>query len=290
MAMMGIAKSVKEELIANFWTEWMDVPMMTLLIDNDFEYALNTDTSDTSFHFTCDNLLSRPTSFNKSFLATFPLLENKPTIVVGTPENTGKSPIDWTVTLLHEHFHQLQFSKPNYFSAQKALNLDKGDQTGMWMLNHPFPYEDDQVNSQIKVMALNLLSEDSIGAHIILEKHKDLKQKLKSKIGDEHYRYLNLQLWQEGFARYIEMELVTEWIENFDQIDQDRFRLEEIQNLKENQNEEITYHLIKSSPKELKRIYFYALGAAEARLINRVNPEWKSHYFDQLFTTDHLLR
>lgn len=290
MDLIKLAKIVKERLTYSLWSEWMDIPMTTLLVDDGYEYALNTKGPDTSFHSTCQNLQVRPAQFDKSFLATFPLLKGKPTIVVGTPKNTGKKPAAWTATLLHEHFHQLQFSKPTYFTDQRALKLDKGDETGMWVLNHPFPYEDDQVNDLMKAMALNLLSGDSLGYEQVLEQHKRYKAKLKEQIGSDHYKYLNHQLWQEGYARYIELELVNDWIANFDQIDQQRFTLYEIEVLRENQMKEVISHLTKSSPKELKRVYFYALGAAEAKLIAQTNPQWKAEYFDEFFTTDHLLK
>ena len=286
--LIDLAGELKAKLVSNYWPEWADMDMPILHIGDEQEYIFNMDVSDTTFQLSCDHL-SRPTSFNRAFLATFPLLNGQPTIVVGTPENTQKSPEAWTVTLLHEHFHQLQFSHPEYYTAQKALNLDKGDQTGMWMLNHPFPYEDEDVNTQLKLIAINLLSLDTIEKQTVLKKHKLLKKALRGEIGDEHYKYLNLQLWQEGYARYIEHELTKDWIENFDQIDQDEFQLEEITKLQQQQETEFLSHLQKSSPKELKRVYFYALGAAEARLVAETNPSWKSMYFDSLFTTDHLL-
>jgi len=40
---------------------------------------------------------------------------------------------------MHEHFHQLQNGQPRYFQAVQDLGLSHGDNTGMWMLNYPFP-------------------------------------------------------------------------------------------------------------------------------------------------------
>lgn len=288
--LIEVANQLKSQLVQSYWQEWSEVEMPILQIDDDSEFLFNTQSSDTTFHQSCENYLSRPTSLNKSLLATFPLVDGQPTIVVGTPENTGKSPEAWTVTLLHEHFHQLQFSHPNYYTAQKALQLDNGDQTGMWMLNYPFPYDQKSVNTHLKAMATNLLRLDSLDPREVLLTHNTLKRQLRDKLGEEHYKYLNLQVWQEGYARFVELDLTQKWIENFDQIKQNQFQLEEILTLQQQQEEEYTTHLEKSSPMELKRVYFYALGAAEANLINEVNPQWKSAYFDSLFTTDHLLK
>ena len=54
------------------------------------------------------------------------------------------------LTVLHEHFHQLQQSQPGYFQGVEALGLSGGDQTGMWMLNYPFPYKTPAVAEQIR--------------------------------------------------------------------------------------------------------------------------------------------
>ena len=84
---------------------------------------------------------ARPRTFPPRLLATFPI-EGISTVVVGQPENTSaSSPTDWVVILLHEHFHQLQEAQPDFYAKVAALGLSRGDQTGMWMLNYPFPYE-----------------------------------------------------------------------------------------------------------------------------------------------------
>lgn len=289
VSLISLAEQLKSKLTGQYWSEWEDTEMPLLLIDDQQEYVFNTKVHDSTFAIQCDKHPSRPASFNKNFLATFPLLNHQPTIVVGTPENTGKNEEAWTTTLLHEHFHQLQFSRPNYYQAQKALDLDHGDQSGMWMLNHPFPYDNNDVNVKFKKMALNLLQVDSIPLQKVFTQHKLLKSELKNMIGEEHYKYLNLQLWQEGYARYMEMQLTQDWIDQFHEINQDQFTKADIELLKNRQQQEVKTHLISNSPKELKRVYFYALGAAEAELISRVNIQWKQQYFDSLFTTDHLL-
>ncbi|MDW3191722.1 MAG: hypothetical protein R8G66_05135 [Cytophagales bacterium] len=283
-------RSVADHLYDSYWPSWKEVPGHLLLVDDEREYLFNTSYTDSTFQDSCDGIPSRSATMNKHFLATFPFINYQPTIIIGTPENTNKSPLAWTITLLHEHFHQLQFSHPNYYAAQKSLNLDKGDQTGMWMLNHPFPYEEAGVISKINDMAKNLLSlYENSSIEEVLVRHKKLKEELKTIIGEEHYRYLNLQLWQEGFARFQELSILTYWIESFDQIEQDRFEKSELVSYLEDYQSKILASLEDTPINESKRVYFYALGAAEAMLIKAVNPEWKSAYFDDLFNTDHLL-
>ena len=68
-----------------------------------------------------------------------------------------KTSTPWVVTMLHEHFHQLQDSQPNVFQDVMALDLAGGDQTGMWMLNYPFPYKDEKINVEFEQLGENNL-------------------------------------------------------------------------------------------------------------------------------------
>lgn len=290
-ALITTYKTVANHIYPSYWDNWQNVPKHLLLIEDEKEYLFGSAYTDSTFQDNCVDIPSRPATMNKNFLATFPYINYQPTIIIGTPENTNKTPLAWTITILHEHFHQLQFSHPNYYSAQKALDLDKGDQTGMWMLNHPFPYADSMVAQHIEDMANNLLKlEQNQSAEQILNEHLKLKAQLNAVIGEEHYRYLNLQLWQEGFARYMELSILNHWIDHFEEIPQSRFDRRSLEVYLDEYKANILQSLTTSPIHEIKRVYFYALGAAEALLIQQVNSDWKSMYFDQLFTTDHLLR
>lgn len=56
---------------------------------------------------------ARKRQFRPEFLATFPAVGVVPTIVVGRGENTAaRTSTRWALTLLHEHFRQLQYSQP----------------------------------------------------------------------------------------------------------------------------------------------------------------------------------
>lgn len=289
--LVKIADKVRSVCTSGYWKEWASTPFSILLVEDEHEYVLNTRTADTSFFFGCDSIQFRQATMNKHFLATFPMINRQPTIVVGTPENTRKSPEGWIVTLLHEHFHQLQFTHPEYYTAQKKLGLDKGDQTGMWMLNHPFPYDRKEVVEVIRKMSTNLLNvyAEKPGHGQILVHHKRLKAKLQQLAGQEHYTYFNLQLWQEGFSRFMEILLLEDWIDNFDQVDQQAFSRCQLLDLLTSYHKRIKKDLSSGDLADMKREYFYSLGAAEAMLIARTNPDWKVNYFEKLYDTDHLL-
>src|SRR5438034_11047833 len=88
----------------------------------------------------------RSRQFSTNLLATFPAFGPPSVIVVGEPANTtSKTSTPWLITLMHEHFHQLQDSQPGLDEAITKLGLSHGDMTGMWMLNYPFPYDNQEV-------------------------------------------------------------------------------------------------------------------------------------------------
>ena len=79
--------------------------------------------------------------FPPNLRACFPAVGDVSTIVIGQPAATEQSSTFWVLTVLHEHFHQLQNAQPDYYSSVDSLNLARGDSTGGWMLNFPFPYD-----------------------------------------------------------------------------------------------------------------------------------------------------
>ena len=129
------------------WKDWSQVPFAVLLVTQDHEFLIRHPKPPADFVKTGhDSLLSsdiyfRKRVFNPEFQATFPI-EGIATVVIGQAEKTqaGKS-TPWVLTVLHEHFHQFQMSDPEYYKEVDHLELSRGDTTGMWMLNFPFPYE-----------------------------------------------------------------------------------------------------------------------------------------------------
>ena len=120
------------------------------------------------------------------------------------------------------------------------------------------------------------------------QKYLIAKNDLKSKISEKDYRYLNLQLWQEGFARFVEIRLLESWINRYDTMAITKFRKEELNNLGLEYYDRIKKDLKDAKSSEMGRIIFYSLGAAEAMLIEKTNPDGKQDYFNTLFDTDEL--
>lgn len=139
------------------WKGWSETPFAILLLTPDKDYLIGhpyptDDFTNEGFDSRLrQEVYSRPRteSWGLNLLATFPAVGGLSTVVVGQPKATGKSSTQWVLTLLHEHFHQYQTGWESYYERVDALDLSGGDESGMWMLNYPFPYADKTVELSI---------------------------------------------------------------------------------------------------------------------------------------------
>ena len=119
------------------WPGISDAPFVVLLVTDSMEFLINHPYPSVDFKISEDDSLLktkiyyRKKQYSTTFLATFPAVSGINCIVAGTPENTGKNSTDWIITLLHEHFHQYQYTQKDYYSSVAALDLAGGDETGM---------------------------------------------------------------------------------------------------------------------------------------------------------------
>src|SRR5215216_193422 len=200
------------------WQGWGKAPFAVLLVTPEHEFLIRHPRPSEDFAPAgYDPLLKsdvyfRPRTRPINLLATFPAVGGVSTIVIGQAENTAKkTSTPWVLTVLHEHFHQLQSSQPTYYAEVDALKLARGDQTGMWMLNFPFPYKDARVGERFS--ALSKLLADALRAKKGAEFSSRLEQYLRARrsfrgtLGPDDYRYFSFQLWQEGIARYTEFRI-----------------------------------------------------------------------------------
>lgn len=272
-----------------------DAPFTTLLITDSAEFLILHPFPGAEFENTGDSLFShpiytRPVRLNKHLLATFPAVNGINCIVTGTPENTGKSPAAWVITLLHEHFHQYQQADPSYYRAAASLDLSNGDQTGMWMLNYPFPYD--------STIVQNAYADYSAALHAALihpgkrynkyyRKFLSKRNNLRKVLPERHYKYFSFQIWQEGIARYAEYALLRKIAENDILLKGSQFGNDYLELLNDIHKTELN-NLTKLSLQKEKRIHFYSAGFAEGLLLDKVNPLWHQLYKQRLFTLDHL--
>jgi Zn ribbon nucleic-acid-binding protein len=242
------------------------------------------------------NIYTRPRVFSNNLLATLPAVNGISTIVIGTPENTRRTSQNWVVTLIHEHFHQLQYTNENYFTNVDALNLAGDDKSGMWMLNYDFPYENEIISNQYKslvqsakVALMNFYFQESDS---LIKKYFSEREKFKSLLKEDDYKYFSFQIWQEGIARYTEVKIVEcikngyNFSEAFNTLDdivpEDSFFVSIYQELlrrADNQNLSTD-----------KRNCFYTLGALEGLLADAINQDWKDQYFKEMFFVEKYLK
>ena len=288
---------IGESLGNRVWKAWDKAPFAVLLVTPENEFLIRHPRPSKDFTLIgYDSLLKSNVYFRKRtqpihFLATFPAVGGVSTIVIGQAENTSKkTSTPWVITVLHEHFHQLQSSQPTYYADVEALNLSRGDQSGMWMLNYAFPYKDDRIKEQFAALSKLLAralqagkkSEFSASLSAYLQARKGFQQMLTP----DDYRYCSFQIWQEGIARYTEFRMADLATKKYRPTKEFR-ALKDYTPLREVADAILYKQILTSLPTlELdrsERLVFYPFGAAEGLLLDRANPKWRSRYLTEKF-------
>ncbi|MGH9933324.1 MAG: hypothetical protein ACREA9_29420 [Pyrinomonadaceae bacterium] len=281
------------------WPGWNQAPFAVLLVTSEHEFLVRHPKPSADFTLLSydpllkSNVYYRARTQPQNLLATFPAVGNIPTIVIGQAENTDKkTSTPWVVTVLHEHFHQLQYSQPGYYSDVNALGLTRGDQSGMWMLNYPFPYDWHEMQELFSHLGRALAdaleakpgSDFSTGLSAYLKQRRELENILSP----DDYRYLSFQMWQEGVARYTEYRIAKSAGMHYKP--GKAFRsLKDYQpfsEVAEDINSGILSELTNVKLVDSKRVIFYALGAGEGLLLDRAKPSWRRDYFADKFYLD----
>jgi hypothetical protein len=279
------------------WPGWSKAPFAVLLVTPDYEFLMRHPKPAADFtKLGYDGLLKTDVFYRKRtypahFLATFPAISGSmiSTIVAGEAENTSaKASSPWVITVLHEHFHQLQDSQPNFYRDVNALNLAHGDQSGMWMLNYAFPYERIPVQEQFATMS-NLLAA-AIEAPKSerakrLRDYLDARQKFQEMLAPDDYNYLSFQFWKEGVARYTEYRVAQMAATKY-RVSKEFRTLQDYQPFAEvaqTTHERIFRQLERQKLGEAKREVVYSFGGAEGLLLDQINPRWRRRYFVKKF-------
>jgi len=289
---------IGEKLQDKVWPDWSTAPFGMLFMTDEYEFLIRHPKPNDEFtSIGYDKLLKsevfvRPRKFQKNLLATFPAFDATPVIVVGKAENTAdKTSTRWVFVILHEHFHQLQYSRPDYNSSVSALGLSGKDPSGMWQLNYPFPYKRPEVAMKFKEITAQLLAAYEAA-------DADRKQKLDtylasrrqfaSMLSPDDFRYASFQLWQEGIARYTQLQMARLAAQklrpskNFRALKDFTSFGAESQRLFEATTDEM--HRLDLT--EWQRTVFYPVGAFEGLLLDRVNPNWRERYFADKFALE----
>jgi hypothetical protein len=276
------------------WPDWSRVPSPLLLVTDDNEFLTHSPNPPKDFARVADDLYYRPRHFDPHLLATFPAFGPPAVIVIGTPKNTdAKTSTPWLLTVMHEHFHQLQNAQPGYQDAVAQLNLSGGDTTGMWMLNYPFPYDKLEVVKDFAALRDLLLQALNAADGAELKKASTAylaeRERVFSKLKPDDRKYFSFQLWQEGIARYTqlkaaEMAATYEPTADYRQLSDYESFADYAPRMRRDTFEELKHADLAT----MKRTYVYSFGAAEGLLLDRIHPQWKQRYFDHLLSMDAL--
>jgi hypothetical protein len=282
------------------WPGWGRAVFQVLLVGDSTEYLLDSHRPPDAFtSLGYDSVLgaevwARPRRFPPTLLATFPAVGGIPTIVIGSATRTGKSSTAWILTLLHEHFHQWQYSRPGYQDGVSRLGLARGYTTGQWMLNYPFPYDSAPVQRAVRTLAASLLqaldARPDTRARALAAVRED-QAALRKLLTAADYRYLEFQLWQEGVARFTEYAAARAAV-HAGNPNADFRSLPDYQPYDQASDSALRglrRELAQLDLAQQRRVTFYPIGAAWALLLDQTRPDWKRVYARQPFTLPDLV-
>jgi hypothetical protein len=293
------AYRIAEKLQDELWPGWSTAPFGMLFVTDEHEFLIRHARPNDQFtSIGYDKLLKsevfvRPRKFRKDFLATFPAFGSTPVIVIGKAENTtDKTSTRWVFVVLHEHFHQLQYSRPGYFDDVNALDLHGGDTSGMWQINYPFPYKEAATAGQFRKLS------DLLIAAYEAKTEKDRERTLAVYLAERRafadglkpadMKYASFQLWQEGVSRYTQYKMTElaakelkpskafRELPDFVPFDKEAERLHAM----------TMDEMRKLDLAKWERVVFYPFGAVEALLLDRVSPGWRSRYLTVKFALE----
>jgi len=278
------------------WPNWHSAPFAILLVTPDFEYLVGHPNPSPDFTpIANDTLVGHPVLYRKRMLpvqmqATFPAVNGVNTVVIGPAELTAdKNSTRWVLTVLHEHFHQFVYSQPGYFDAVTRLGLAHGDQSGMWMLNYPFPYDSARVQLVFTAMTHALLDALAQTDRPALDAKSAAFRRamtaFRQSVPAESATYFDFQLWQEGVARYTEIaigELAAKAYTpsaEFSALPDFKSYASVAAEIRRS----VLDDLGSMSLAKLKRVVVYSTGAADALLLDKVRPSWKNEFLTRRF-------
>jgi hypothetical protein len=291
------AKTISDKFGDKIWPSLKKTPFTMVLITDSIEYLVYHPYPSSDFilvgkdEILQTEIYTRKRTYSKDLLATFPAVNGLNCIVVGTPKNTNRTLTNWMITLLHEHFHQFVNNQPNYYDEVNKLNLSGGDETGMWMLNYPFPYDSAIVVTQyekyIKALLNAVNAIDKKEFPRLLKQFKKEKENFRRLLKKDDYKYFSFQLWQEGLASYTEysfLESLKTYVASTEVAS-----MKEFTPLKKYKEQFYKNELQRLQTLKLpngKRVCIYAVGFAEGLLLDKVNKQWRSMYLKDKFSTD----
>ncbi len=274
------ARDISRAMGSSVWPDLTEAPETVLLIAGETEYLI-------CHHRPVEGFVPRPELqidgcsvetrervFAPHFLASFPAVDGTPTIVVGTPEATNRDPDDWMVTLLHEHVHQMQDAMPGAWQNANALGLHGGDTSGMWMLNYPFDYDGAAAAARALADQALVTLEARGTATFEMEalEYAAMRTDFLASLTPADARYYDFQVWKEGVARWSELAITRSGRNDA-----------RLAPLHARQETRLLDGLRAVDLTRQQRVAFYAMGSAEAEILETLAPEWRQLYQQHMF-------
>jgi hypothetical protein len=260
------------------WVGWSQTPAPLLLVTEQGEFLTHHPLPPSDFRRISGDFYWRQRFFSTNLLATFPAFGPPSVIVIGEAESTSaRTSTPWLITLMHEHFHQLQNAQPGYYQGVEELGLARGEKSGMWMLNFPFPYgEQSTVEAFDRLRDLLLIAvaeSDLHNSRKLARQYVEARKQFFAQLPSDDHKYLDFQLWQEGIARYMQIK-VAKLAGGF-QPTREYAALPDYESFAH-----YAAHGRRDTLEELRR------RAAEGLLLDRLNPGWQRKYFKHPFSLD----
>jgi hypothetical protein len=278
-----------DEIGGKIWPGFERVPFPIVLVTEELELLVGWEGPPPpgfempAVHPRLGPVAARARVFSPELAAAFPAFGPPAVVAIGTMEATGRSSGRWALTLLHEHFHQLQYAAPDYQRDVAALDLSGDDATGMWMLNYPFPYGDARIGRLFDRLAAEVRL--ALSGEAESEAAWDALCELTTALEPADARYLGFQLWQEGVGRHLELRAASVAAESFSP-GPDFAKLDVFESWGKEAaglRGRIESELKALSLAESQRVSFYPVGAALAMLLDRDDPAWRSRYLIDRF-------
>lgn len=290
---LGEAFRLADSVQARVWPGWEATPFPVLLVGSEREFLVRAASPPADFELLGVSALlrsevrARPRHQPPGLLATFPAFGAGPVVVIGGAAATRKRSTDWVLSVLHEHFHQYQMSDPGYYPQTRALDLAGGDESGTWMLNYPFPYAAPDVAGRFGRLSGDLAAlivDPSAGGRA---QFWDDYAAFVASLAALDRRYLALQVWQEGVARYVELRVAQAAADLAPTLE---FRAlpdyEPFAETAERKWAETLDQLRRSELPTRRREAFYAFGAGLALLLDQEGVGWKARYLADKFSLE----
>ena len=292
------ARRLARAVQTSVWPGWDATPFPVLLILPEREWLIGYPRTPPGFTdagystILQAQMWNRPRQFQPNLLATFPAFGPPSVVVVGRAEATKKTSTTWVLTILHEHFHQYQSANPDYYAAVEQLGLSGGDQTGLWMLNYPFPYQSVEVADRFSAVSRDLRRTLERSEANERRKFWQSYTQFLGGLSERDRRYLSFQVWQEGIARYVELR-VAETASRAYEPSREFQALPDFQPfpaVSRQMREAILGELAQPDLSKQQRISFYAFGAGLALLLDDDGLVWKTKYLTEKFFIERYLQ